>query len=105
MLIYEKVCQYIRLNCADVTLEELSKVFHYNTTYFNRLIQEYGGESFVKCLQRIRLEKAADLLCTTEMTVKSIACVVGYQNLSFFYKLFESNYGIKPMAFREQGKN
>jgi AraC-like DNA-binding protein len=52
-------------------------------------------------LQNIRLERAALLLKTTDCTVAEIARKIGYENVSYFYKIFTGKYGIKPREMRK----
>ena len=99
-LIYQKVCQYMKDNCANVNLQSMSRVFNYNTAYFNRLIQKYSGKSYIQQLQAIRLEKSAELLIATDLSVETIAMSVGYKNLSYFYELFHKQYQMTPAAYR-----
>lgn len=101
MLLYE-VEQYIGLHLADVTVQKLENHFHYHRNYYNLLLKKYLNQSFRGYIQQHRMEQAAVLLTSTNMTVKQIAEQVGYENSSFFYHLFERCYQIAPLAYRER---
>ena len=52
--------------------------------------------------QKLRLQKACELLEGTKMPFDSIAFQVGYQDVSAFRKLFKREVGLLPKAFRER---
>jgi AraC-like DNA-binding protein len=52
-------------------------------------------------VQNIRLERAEFLLKNTEFQVAEIARKIGYENVSYFYKIFTGKYGIKPKEMRK----
>lgn len=98
-LFYE-VDRYIRLHFQTVTASQLEKTFHYHRNYFNLLFQIYTGCTFVKYVQKLRLDHAAEALLTTNLSVKEIAMSCGYHNNSHFYHLFEEVYGMSPGDYR-----
>lgn len=100
--VFEEVCHYIEKNYRNVTIQELSKVFHFQEDYFNRLIKKRTGKTYCELLQDIRLLKAEQLLSHTAMTVSEIAEEVGYHNKGYFYKLFSKKYGMKPAEYRKR---
>ncbi|MBQ8857064.1 MAG: helix-turn-helix domain-containing protein [Lachnospiraceae bacterium] len=100
--VFAEVCRYMEKNYRTVTIQELSKVFHFQEDYFNRLIKKRTGKTYCELLQEIRLLKAEYLLNQTAMTVSEIAEEVGYRNKGYFYKLFSKKYGMKPAEYRKQ---
>ena len=99
--IFEEICRYIEKNSKTVTIQELSKVFHFQEDYFNRLIKKRTGNTYCEMLQEIRLYKAEKLLVNSEMTISEIAEEVGYKNKGYFYKLFETKHGVTPAEYRK----
>ena len=95
------ILEYIDNRCATVTLGETAEVFHFNPNYLSRIIKTNTGQTFTQLLQTIRLKKATMLLKSTGISVAEIAHLVGYQNLTHFYRLFRENYGISPAEYRE----
>lgn len=100
--IFEEICRYIENNSKTVTIQELSKIFHFQEDYFNRLIKKRTGSTYCEMLQDIRLYKAEKLLLHSDMTISEIAEEVGYKNKGYFYKLFELKHGITPAEYRKQ---
>lgn len=68
----------------------------------SRLFRSHHGMSFQGYLQQLRLEKAAELLCTTRLPIGRIAKRVGYRDLSRFGQHFKKRYGKAPGVWRAQ---
>lgn len=85
-----------------LTLEMLAKECHMDGKYLGRLFLRQTGESFRVHLNRVRLERAAELLCRTPMTILAIALECGFQNISYFNRLFRERYGCTPGEYRKQ---
>ena len=68
----------------------------------SRLFRQHHGLSFQGYLQKLRLEKAAELLATTQMPIARIAKRVGYRDVSRFGQHFRRRFGMTPGAWRAQ---
>lgn len=101
VLIGDEVLRYIREHEGNVTIQELVQKFHYNEDYFNRLLKKREGVTYSAYLQRIRLEKARELLEESAMSIDEIIEQCGYRNKGFFYKIFVEKYGMTPARLRE----
>lgn len=101
-LIFEEITQYIRQHYATVTIQELSRIFHFQEDYFNRIIKSKTGMTYSAYVKNIRLEHAQELLLNTNMSIEDVASTVGYENRSFFYRIFEEKHHMTPSAFRKQ---
>ena len=62
------------------------------------------GNSFKELLLRKRMDKAEQLLIETQLSVSDIILAVGYDNTSYFYRVFRERHGISPREYREQAK-
>lgn len=100
-LIYEEITKYIEENYSNIAVKELVARFHFNEDYYNRLLKEKKGMTYLEYVQDIRLKKAWTLLKTTALTVDAVAEAVGYQNKGYFYKIFVEKYGITPAKLRK----
>ena len=100
--VFEEICHYIETNYKTVTIQELTKVFHFQEDYFNRLIKKRVGKTYCEFLQDIRLMKAEQLLSQSDMTISQISEEIGYRNKGYFYKLFVEKHGITPAEYRKQ---
>jgi AraC-like DNA-binding protein len=94
-ILYE-VERFIRLNYANVNSCMLEEMFHYHRNYYNLLIKKYRGVTLKNYLVDIRLSRADELLRTTQLPVKEIAQMVGYENTSHFYHIYKNKYGHLP---------
>ena len=99
--LYRQVMEYMTEHLDTVTVETLSQTFHFQKDYFNRLLRQMAGQSFTEALKGLRLQRAADLLKTTDLPVMDIASIVGYQNESYFYRVFAERYQKTPAAYRK----
>ena len=61
---------------------------------------EVGGTSFSRELQRVRMQRAAELLLQAPMAVQAVAGAVGYRQPAQFAKVFRRHHGAAPSAFR-----
>ena len=98
-----QIKDYIRGNLRDeITMEELSQITHLNPDYMTRVFKRETGISIKKYVIKKKMELAKQLLQTTEASVSEIALEVGYDNFSYFIKLFQKHYGITPKRFRKK---
>ena len=86
---------------AGISLEELAKRLGYSPDYLGRRIRRESGTSFTRLRQKFFLEKAAELLLDSSLSVDEVASRLGYQSTSSFYKLFQKEYGVAPGAYRK----
>lgn len=99
--LFQAVAQYISENIAAVCVEDLSRKFHYQEDYFNRLIKRNTGLTYSQYVSRIRLSQAKTLLSNSDLTIKEIRESLGYASHSYFYKLFWEETGMRPKEFRQ----
>lgn len=93
---------YIQQNYMNpVTLEEVSELVGFNSSYFSTLFKKETGINFVQYLSEIRMEKAKELLKETNLSVAAICEKVGYSDLKHFTKSFKKATGIKPNEYRK----
>ena len=83
-----------------LTLAELARRSFYNPSYFSRVFKEYSGQSLSKFIHRKRVERALELLNTTDLPVDQIWVAVGFCDKKQFYRQFKNFLGITPGAVR-----
>ena len=102
------VLRYIDRFYPQATLQEMAGRSRMDVYTLSRIIKRQTGEPFKTLLERKRLSQACFLLSNTDLTIEDIALSVGYENLSFFYRLFQRTYSTTPRDFRlanaSQGK-
>ena len=66
------------------------------------MIKENTGSTFKELLQQKRLNQATQLLCETRLSVSDIISAVGYDNTSYFYRIFKERYELTPNQYRKK---
>ncbi len=90
----------------DLSLQSLSARFHLNYTYCSELFRSVTGQTFTKYLTGHRMERAAELISGTAISMTEIARQTGYSNYNHFSTTFKTYFGYTPGAYRalHQGK-
>ena len=92
---------YIEQNYKTATLTELCVRLHLPMHVLSKMIKKNTGYNFKELLQRKRMNKAIELMCETELPISDIIAAVGYENGSYFHRVFREKYHVTPRAFRE----
>ncbi len=90
----------IEENYPAASLSRVAERNHVTAAYVSRLVREMTGKTFKDLLQEKRIAKAALLLRNTELPIGDIIFNVGYENTSYFYKIFTHTYGMSPREYR-----
>ncbi len=92
----------IRENYAtNITLRDLGKKFFVNSAYLGQLFQKKYGQSFKDYLTEYRIERAQELLTTTDMRIAEISEKIGYKDSDYFLKKFIEANGVTPSKYRK----
>lgn len=98
----EKTFDYIRKNFhKEITLDEISKLNGMTPVSFSRFIKKRTGKTFIDSLNDIRLGYATRLLIDSTESISEIAYKCGYNNISYFNRLFKSKKKLTPKEFRD----
>ena len=92
--------RYIEEHYRDGSLTELAQLTHYDFAALSRLIKSKTGKTYTDLIQEKRLSQAAWLLTNTGKRVDEIARLAGYENISYFHRLFGSRFGMSPRQYR-----
>lgn len=95
------VLRYIEEHYAEGSLTEIADMLHYDVTWLSREIKRRTGKTYTELLQEKRLSQAAWLLRNTSQKVADIGISVGYENLSYFHRIFAQHFGISPKTYRD----
>ena len=95
------VLRYVEANYARGSLTELADSLHYDLSWLSREIKRKTGKTYTQLVQEKRLAQAAFLLKNTDRNVADIAVAVGYENISYFHRIFQAAYGISPKHYRD----
>lgn len=107
-LVYERredraimeLLQYIEENYKDASLSEAAERLHYDFFWLSHEIKNRTGKTYTEHLQEKRLSRAASLLKSTRLSVEEVALSVGYENKSYFHRIFSAKYGTSPKKHR-----
>lgn len=91
---------YIEQKYKNATLTELCHELHLPIHVLSKMIKKNTGFNFKELLQRKRMNKAAELICDTNLPVGDIIAAVGYENNSYFHRVFKERYHLTPKEFR-----
>lgn len=90
--------------CYNISLKEFSVNHQKNEKYLGRLFKKEMGKSFSEYCTELRLRKAEDLLSQSDDKIINIAFESGFNNISYFNRVFQKNYGMSPTKYRKKYK-
>lgn len=100
----KRIYGYLERNYEKkITLQSLAALFNSSIRQLNRLMREEYDRSVFEVLHEVRIERAKHLLLETDEKVIVVATMVGYEDQSFFNRLFVRHVGCSPSQFRSTG--
>ena len=101
---YERVRRHIAEHFETITcLTEIALVCAIDEAYICRLFRRFGRESPFQYLLHLRLNRAAELLQTTDWLVKDIAAALHFADAFNFSRTFRNSFGVSPNELRRRG--
>jgi AraC-like DNA-binding protein/mannose-6-phosphate isomerase-like protein (cupin superfamily) len=94
------VLRYIEEHYKAGSLSELALSLNYNLYWLSRMVKRMTTKTYTELVQSKRLNQAAYLLSTTRLSVADIGQAVGYDNISYFHRIFREKFGISPKEYR-----
>ena len=92
--------RYIDSEYQSASLSDFSRKVKEEEYVLSRMIKKNTGRTFKDLLQEKRLSKACELLKNTDISIADISVLVGYDNTSFFHRLFRRTYDMSPRDYR-----
>lgn len=99
---YNMMLQYLAENHTTVTLASFCKYFSRSKSYVSHTFKSTFGVSFSAYCNNLRLNDAKNLLLVTDSSVTDIAINSGFNDVSYFVRLFKERYGLSPLQFRKK---
>lgn len=99
-----QVLTYVNGHYRQGSLKELAVMLNYDICYLSKLIKNLTGKNYTELVQNQRLEQSKYLLEMTDLSVADIAASVGYENISYFYRIFTKCEGCSPKSYRNKYK-
>ncbi|MFU0799746.1 MAG: response regulator [Xylanivirga thermophila] len=103
--LFYKIEAYIRNNYKDqISLDVIADKFHISYSYLSSYFSNYAHMGINEYLNDVRIQKAKELLITTNIPIGDISEMVGYSDQSYFGKVFKKLVGMNPSTYRKGHK-
>lgn len=96
-----QILNYIQQHYQTVTVEELAKHFAVSTSWISRVFHKNAKMTLADTIQQVRVRKACELLRSTRLSVQEIAEQVGYQDVTYFIRMFKKHEQVTPLKYRK----
>jgi AraC-like DNA-binding protein len=104
-MLVKQALAYIQQNYTrSFSLEELSETIGVSKSYLSRIFKIDMGISLWDYLNRFRIQKAKELLLLSDESISAIATEVGYEDISYFSRVFREIVECSPRAYRQQSQ-
>lgn len=98
-----KALDYINANAyRPISLNDVAAHVNISRTYFSQVFKQETGENFVDYLTGVRIENAKKYLTLSDMKTYEIAEKAGFQDNSYFCRIFKEREGITPSDYRKK---
>lgn len=99
----KRVIGYIEANYReDITLSALAAAAGLSAKYLCRIFSQLTGKSPVEYLNEYRIERACAMLSDTELSILDIGYSCGFNDQSYFIKIFKKQKGVPPGVYRKE---
>lgn len=99
------VLRYVEENYVNGSLTELAESLHYEFAWLSREIKNRTGKNYTWLVQERRLAQAEFLIKNSDIKISEIARQTGYDNISYFHRLFNKTYKMTPKKYRDLIRN
>ena len=100
--VVRKAIIYIsRTFSENITLEDAANHVHLNPAYFSTMFKQSTGSSFREYLNMVRIEESKRLLANTDYGIADIAAATGFEDQSYFARVFKKYTGFTPRQYRQ----
>lgn len=101
--IIRKACLYFRENLTqNINMEQLANELNVGYSYFRQMFRKYTGISPTQYHLSLRIQKAKDLLISTNQSIKEISVDLGFDSCFYFSRIFKDKTGKSPVEFRKE---
>ena len=95
---------FIREHMGEaLTLAQVARAAGFAPDYFSRLFKRNEGVTFEHFTQRLRVERAKQVLDDTSLSIDGVRQLCGFQTRNYFHKVFKDSVGLTPIEYRERG--
>ena len=98
----QNVLYYINDNYSSkLDVSTLAKIANYSDYHFIRFFKSVTGKTITQYITSLRLEKACQLLDGSNLSISEISYAVGFNDTSYFIKIFKKYYFVSPSKFKK----
>lgn len=102
----EQLQQYFNNHYKEpITVQDMANTLHLSRSHLSRLLKQLMDCSFTEYLSALRIEKAEKLLVSTDMNIVEIAYAVGFNDPSYFLKVFKKITAVSPGVYRKNARH
>ena len=99
---FTQILEWVRVNIyKDLTVKEIADTFSFNPDHLTRMFKKNLGMSTIKYVNTLKINKAKEMLCITNKTIKEISYELHFMDEKYFMKLFKSYEGMTPTQYRD----
>lgn len=100
-IMVDMVEEYIRNHYMyDISMQDAARAVNYSEPYFCKIFKLQYGQSFISYLTEYRVEKAKKLLLQPNVNVREVGARVGYEDSTYFARVFRRIVGMSPSEYR-----
>ena len=99
-LLMSRIDRILSLRRGRISNRELAELLHYNGSHLGRIVKKHSGKSLFAYSMEFTMDYAGELLRKTELPATAIAAELCFTNVSHFYRLFRSHWGMTPHEYR-----
>ena len=98
--VYPAIAYIERNRHERISMQDMAKLCHLSTSYFSKLFLKETGENYTDYFNRKKINWAKDALSNTDENINLISLNLGFQDTSYFVKVFKRYEGITPSQYR-----
>ena len=103
--LYQEVTSIVEFEYGDeLSLDQLAYRVSSSRRQLQRAFAEVGNTTFRQYLTGVRMDRAAEMLLSTDLTVREVAHTVGYRQPAQFAKAFRRRHGLAPSDYRAESR-
>lgn len=95
--------EYIDANYAkELTLKGLAEKYSIEKSYLSRLFKQETGKNLMPYIAQKRIERGKEMICRREISLTEVSYLIGYEDYSYFNRVFRKIEGISPSEYRQR---
>lgn len=99
--IVQKAAAWIDSHYAEsLTLASVAERYHVESSYFSKIFRQEMGINLILYITQKRMEKSKQYIRDSEIGLMEIAFMVGYDDYTYFSRVFKKNEGMSPREYR-----